>query len=228
METFGIGGVAGLGAAGAGLVWVTVRRVRQRLAARTPRAARAPAGRLEALAAAQADLAARFEAFAAQAPEERMQAMAGQMLALIRDKNATMETALAGLDQLRARLRALEQMGEPAEARALLERLGGRLDELQAAQAAGAAALEARIAGIGAPGGTGAADLAERLAKLHEKKDAGLEALVARLGPLESRLGTLEGERAAATPLREAVKRLDARLEALQGEQGAAKVELAA
>ena len=200
-------------------MWVTVRRVKRRLAARA--AGKAPAGRLEALAAAQADLAARVEALAAQgaAPEERMQAMAGQLLGLIRDKNATMETALAGLDQLRARMRALEQMGEPAEARALMERLEGRLDELASTQAAGAAALEARIAGIETPGA--AAELAGRLAALHEKKDAGFEAIVARLG-------TLEADRATTAAGREALRRVEARVEALAAEQGTAKAELAA
>ena len=106
--------------------------------------------------------------------------MAGQLLGLIRDKNATLETALAGLDQLRARMRALEQMGEPAEARALLETLQGRLDELAAAQAAASAALEAKLATLAEP--TGAAELAERLARLQETRDAGAEALIARLG----------------------------------------------
>ena len=66
------------------------------------------------------------------ASEERLQAMAGQLLGLIRDKNATLETALAGLDQLRDRMRALEQMGEPAEARALFERARGAARRLRA------------------------------------------------------------------------------------------------
>ena len=97
--------------------------------------------------------------------------MAGQLLGLIRDKNATFETALAGLDQLRARMRALEQMGEPAEARALLERLDARLGELQAAEAARTAALEARIQALE---GGGVAELAERLAKLAEAREGAL------------------------------------------------------
>ena len=181
---------------------------------------RTPADRLEALSAAQAELGLRLDALSAQAaaPEARLQAMAGQLLGLIRDKNATLETALAGLDQLRARLRTLEQMGEPAEARALLATLGGRLDELAAAQAAATAGLEARIAAL-APGGV--TELADRLARLHESRDAGLEAVLARLQPLEARLGLIEGGR-------EALKRVEARLEALQGESGAARSELAA
>lgn len=114
---------------------------------------RSTAERLEAMAAAQAELGQRLDALAAQAsaPEERMQAMAGQLLGLIRDKNATLETALAGLDQLRARMRTLEQMGEPAEARALLEALGDRV-ELAAVGAGG----DRRGAG-GAAGGAGRA-----------------------------------------------------------------------
>ena len=153
MEPFGIG-MAGLGAAGLatfGAFGLAFRQRRKRLAASeaspaaVAAASRPPAKstprstgeRLEALAAQQAEFGQRLEALAAQAtaPEERLQAMAGQLLGLIRDKNATLETALAGLDQLRARLRALEQMGEPAEARALLDRLGERLGGLETAQA---------------------------------------------------------------------------------------------
>ena len=150
MEPFGIG-LAGLGAVGiasVGAFGLAFRQHRRRLGQRRPRSV---PDRLEALAAAQAELGLRLDALAQAAPEEKLQAMAGQLLGLIRDKNATFETALAGLDQLRARMRALEQIGEPAEARALVERLGARLDELQAAEAARTAALEARIAGLEAP-----------------------------------------------------------------------------
>ena len=217
MEPFGIG-MAGLGVAGlasVGAFGLAFRQHRRRRAARPARKPRSAADRLEALAAAQAELGLRLDALAAQAPEEKLQAMAGQVLGLIRDKNATFETALAGLDQLRARMRALEQMGEPAEARALLERLGARLDELQAAEAARAAALEARVLALETPGGV--AELAERLAKLH-MKDAGIEAALGRLGPLEAKLGGLEG---GLAPAREALKRLEARLEALAVELAA-------
>jgi len=217
MEPFGIG-IAGLGAAGIatlGAFGLAFRQRRRRLAQ-----PRTPADRLEALSAAQAELGLRLDALGAQAaaPEERLQAMAGQLLGLIRDKNATLETALAGLDQLRARMRTLEQMGEPAEARALLATLGGRIDDLQAAQAGATAGLEARIAAL-APGGV--TEIAERLARLHESREAGLEAVLARFQPLEARLGLIEGGR-------EALKRVEARIEALQGESGAARSELAA
>src|SRR6188472_3345602 len=173
MEPFGIG-MAGLGAAGLatfGAFGLAFRQRRQRLAATASSpvavaaasrgAPRSTGERLEALAARQAELGQRLEAVAAQAtaPEERLQAMAGQLLGLIRDKNATLETALAGLDQLRARLRALEQMGEPAEARALLDRLDGRLGGLETAQAMAAAATEGRLAALDGSGGT-AVDLA--------------------------------------------------------------------
>ena len=196
MEPFGIG-MAGLGAAGLatfGAFGLAFRQRRKRLAATAsspaavaaaqPRrvAPRSTGERLEALAAQQAELGQRLEALAAQAtaPEERLQAMAGQLLGLIRDKNATLETALAGLDQLRARMRALEQMGEPAEARALLDRLGERLGGLETAQAMAAAATEARLAALDGSGATAAdfaravADLGERLARLQESRDARL------------------------------------------------------
>ena len=208
MESLGIGGLAALGT---GLLVLTlVISVRRALRRRRSAGTGAPAPRIEALAAAQADLAARLDALATGqgAPEERLQAMAGQMLGLIRDKNATMETALAGLDQLRGRMRALEQMGAPAEARALLERLEARLDEMPSAQAAGAAALEARIAALESPGASPVAELAERLTRLHAQKDSVAEAVLARLAKLEAAL--------AAQDPKAALDRFAGRLEDLQ------------
>ena len=111
--------------------------------------------------------------------------MASQLVGLIRDKNATLETALAGLDQLRERMRVLEQMGEPAEARALLERLEARLDELRAGQVADAAALEVRLAALEAPGESPVAVLAERLSALHAQKDALAQSAMERVASLE-------------------------------------------
>ena len=123
---------------------------------------------------------------------------------------------MAGLDQLRARLRALEQIGEPAEARALLEKLGRAAR--RAAGGAGGAARRRSRRGIGAlERPDGAAALAERLARLHEQKDAGLEAALGRLGPLEAKLAALEGEPRAGARGAEArldAARLEARLEA--------------
>ncbi|HVH04335.1 MAG TPA: hypothetical protein VM891_15565, partial [Amaricoccus sp.] len=181
--------------------------------------------RLEAIASAQAELALRLDALTAagSAPEEKLQAMAGQLLGLIREKNATLETAMAGLDQLRARMKALEAMGEPAEARGLFEGLKSRMGELETRAAAGAAALEARLTALASGGG--ASELAERLARLHEARDAGLEAALARLAPLETRLAGLESGIGAG---REATRRLEAALAALGGEQAQARTEIAA
>ena len=237
MESFGVG-IAGLGAAGVatiGAFRLAFRQQRRRQKGGQQKdgqqigpAPRGEAERLEALGQAQAELALRLDALAAEmatgarAPEERLQAMAGQLLGLIRDKNATLETALAGLDQLRARMRALEQMGEPAEARALFETLQGRLDALASSQAAAAAALEAKLATLAEP--TAAADLAERLARLQETRDAGAEAALARLAPIEAKLAELADGRETG---REALKKLEGRIEALGAEQGAARAELA-
>ena len=152
--------------------------------------------RLAALEQGQAGLAARLDG--AGGAEERLQATAGQLLGLVRDKNATLETALAGLDQLRSRMRTLEQIGDAAEARGLFERLGERLAGLEsaqaasqaAAQAAAEAALAARAGEAGAPQ---QAALLEQLSRLHAQKDAAMAAVLARLAPVESRLGRLEG-----------------------------------
>jgi hypothetical protein len=246
MESFDIGGMAGLGALGAAGVLVTALRVRLRR--RRAAALKAPAARFESLAAAQAELAARLDGMAAEGGSEvKLQAMAGQLVALIRDKNAAMETAMAGLDQLRARLRAVEQIGEPAEARALLDKISERLDALQAAQAAGGAALEARLAAIERRGDGPTAALAERLAKLHDQKDAGIAALLGRLGALEQavaarapqagleavqgRLAALEEAGGPAAGIAERLSELydqkDAALEAMLGRLAPLEAKLA-
>ena len=243
MEPFGIG-IAGLGIAGLstfGAFGLAFRSRRRRLLKASAAAAPAPAprsaaDRLEALGAAQAELALRVDAIAAEArgPEERLQAMAGQLLGLIRDKNATLETALAGLDQLRSRMRTLEQMGAPAEARSLYDGLAARLDALGTAQAALEAAVEARLAAADPTDAAALArQLAEQIAGLEEKRAAGVEAMLGRLAPVESRLAAAEQAREAeGAAARELLKRLEARveagLEARTTEAGATRTELAA
>lgn len=158
--------------------------------------------RLEAVEARLAEVTAEGS------PEERLRDMAGSLVGLIRDKNATLETALAGLDQLRARLRALERIGDVAEARALFEDLGGRLEALHSAQAAQAAETGERIEALRGRAEAGdvardavSAAVSEQIAALredlHERKDAGLAALIERFGPFETRLAALETARGA-------------------------------
>ena len=204
------------------LAWGWAARQRRRRIARAP--GRAAPGfaepeaahrlelRLAALERGQADLAGRLEG--AGGAEERLQATAGQLLGLVRDKNATIETALAGLDQLRNRMRVLEQIGDAAEARGLFERLGERLGALESAGAAAAARGD---------DGAAQAALLEQLTRLHAQKDAATEAVLGRLAPVEARLSRLEGEAPG-----EALARLEARLEALRDAQGAAQAALAA
>ena len=232
-----LGSMAGLAAGGLalfGLAWAFAARARRRRIARGATPARGEAAsaggadfapvahRLEARMAAiedgQAHLAARLDG--AGGAEDRLQATAAQLLGLIRDKNATLETALAGLDQLRTRMRTLEQIGDAAEARGLFDRLGERLDALESAQATAAAALDGRLAGLAAQGDV--APIVEKLTALHAQKDAAAEAALGRLGPLEARLAKLEG----AAP-GEAVARLATRLEALAAAQGATQAALA-
>ena len=141
MEPFQMTSAAWLALGGLGLLaWAVVRARRwlaQRLrgapaAAGTQSAAAAPEAllhrvelRMEAIEVAQAALAARLEAQGSDdAAERRLQAMAGQILGLVRDKNASLDVALAGLDQLRARMRVLEQMGDAAEARGAVRAAG--------------------------------------------------------------------------------------------------------
>lgn len=116
MDMFDFGTLAGLGVAAMLLfllAWAWA--IRSQRAAKAPAAStdEAPASnarksksdaRIAELEMLQADLAARMDALvsAQSEPEERLQALASQILGLIRDKNATLETALTGLDQLRA------------------------------------------------------------------------------------------------------------------------------
>lgn len=141
---------------------------------------------------------------------EKLQAMAGSLLGLVRDKNAAMETAMAGLDQLRARMRTLEQMGSAAEARGLFESLVAQLDAARAAETA----LVARIARLEEiePG----AAMADQFSRLIEHKDASLAAVLARLGPLEQRLGGFERDLAQLDP-GAALDRFAERLDSLRG-----------
>ena len=203
MEPLGIIRAAGVLASAVGLfllAFAWAARQRRRRIARGQGGDRAGAGRraadfapvahrlelrLAALEQGQAGLAARLDG--AGGAEERLQATAGQLLGLVRDKNATLETALAGLDQLRSRMRTLEQIGDAAEARGLFERLGERLAGLESAQAAPRPPgrrppRRARGGEAGAP----QAALLEQLSRLHAQKDAAMEAVLARLAPVEA------------------------------------------
>ena len=236
MEPFVMTSPAWLALGGLGLLAWAVLRARRWLARRLrggPAAMAAPAGagavappeallhrvelRMEAIEAAQAALAARLEGQGPDdAAERRLQAMAGQILGLVRDKNASLDVALAGLDQLRARMRVLEQMGDAAEARALFERLGGRLDALETTQDR-VATLETRLSGLEAGPGP-FAEISDQLTRLYAQKDATVETVFARLAPLEAKLAEVEGLLAARDPAA-ALERFAERLEAARAAQ---------
>ena len=233
MNTLDMGVVAGAAVAGlAVLLWLRhlLKRGLRRKAGGPNEAPPLVERRMTAMERAQAEIVGRLDEMAAAgAPEERLQAMAASLVGLIKDKNGTMETALAGLDQLRARLKVLEQIGDMAEARALFDGLSSRLDGLDAGlKAAGAetraqvAALQERLDGDGGP----VAVLGAQLSRLHEQKDAGLAAALARLAPLEARLGRIEGDLKALP--QGAFEKVDDRLAALGRLQSEIGTELAA
>ena len=235
MEPFDLTSVAWLAAGGLGLlvlgVWAARRRGRGAGPAAAPVGA-APEAliqrvelRMEAIEGLQAALAARLDALGSDdAAERRLQAMAGQILGLVRDKDASLDVALAGLDQLRARMRVLEQIGDPAEARALFERLGARIDAVETAQARAETTLEARLSALeGAENPF--AEVSEQLTRLYAQKDAAVETVFARLAPLEAKLGAVEGALAARDPSA-ALERFAERLEAARAAQEAAQAGL--
>ncbi len=205
MSTMDMGVAAGVTLAGLiALLWLR-GLLKRKLRGKADGAARAPANgaeaplierRVSAVERAQAEIVGRLDDMAETgAPEERMQAMASSLVGLIQDKNASMETALAGRDQLRARLGTLEKIGDMAEARALFDGLTERLEtletgrkEAEVAFGTRLAALTERLEGDGGP----AAALGAKLARLHEQKEAGLAAMMARIEPLETRLGRIE------------------------------------
>jgi predicted transcriptional regulator len=152
--------------------------------------------RMEDIEEAQAALAARV---AGEGGEARLKEMAGSLAGLIRDKSATLETALAGLDQLRARLKTLEQIGDLAEARGLFEGLSGRIAALETAREAAASA------------GNPFAEIAEQLTRLYAQKDATTETVFARLAPVEAKLREIETGLAARDPAA-ALERVEARI----------------
>jgi hypothetical protein len=149
-------------------------------------------------------------------------------LAPLEAKQRELEAAMAlrdpqaALDLLAERLEAV-RAAQAAETAALGDRVAGRidtvaagaeagLDGLAAAQAAAEVVLAARLAALeGAPNAD--AEIGERLAALHAQKDAGLEAALGRLAPLEAQLAQLAGVLAACDPAT-AFERIDLRLEA--------------
>jgi len=141
--------------------------------------------RMEDIEEAQATLAARV---AEGGGEARLKEMAGSLAGLIRDRSATLETALAGLDALRDRLKTLEAIGDLAEARGLFDGLSGRIAALETARAAAASA------------GNPFAEIAEQLTRLYAQKDATVETVFARLAPVEARLEAIEAGAAARDP----------------------------
>lgn len=148
--------------------------------------------RMEAIEALQEALASRLdEGGTDSAVEKRLQALAGQVLGLVRDKDASLEVALAGLDQLRARMRTLEQLGDAAEARGILERLQERLGEIESAQARFEATLGSRLSVLEDARNPFAED-PEQLTQLYARKDATAEAVFARLAQMEARLAEAE------------------------------------
>jgi hypothetical protein len=203
------------------------RRLVRQAAAAAPGApaAAAPRGwlfgrrrRMRALESAQAELASRLESLSAvrTEPEERLRELAGQLLALHRDKNASFEAAIAKLRahkdtelaSVLERLAPLEtqiaavraETGAAAEIGSRLEALAGRKDsEATALLARLEERLEAvrgRVESLEGPGSVAAttalAELAGQLAGLHARNDTGLAAVLGRLTPLESRLDALD------------------------------------
>ena len=172
--------------------------------------------RMEEMEGLQAEFLARVEALGNDdAAERRLQAMASRILGLVRDKDASLDTALAGLDQLRARLRVLEQMGDIAEARGLFERQAARLE-----------AAEVKLAGLEAATPP-FAEISEQMSRLHGQRDVMAETLLARLAPLEAKQRELEATVALRDP-QAGLDRLAERLEAVRAAQAAAEVALAA
>ena len=237
MASLEIGIVAGLAFGGFSLfylLWLWIaRRGRRgaRPAAATPPPASAETepdflarlteGRIEALEAAQAEISQRLAALDVEGPA-RMQEIAGSLVGLIRDKNASIETALAGIEGLRARLKTLEQLGDLGEARGLFEGLRGRLDALEAGATRAEAGTEARLAALQAGP---FADITAVLDRLAAQNDATVATVLTRLAPLEARLAELEGALGRQDP-REALDRLAERLEGLRASQAATEARL--
>ncbi|HVH03767.1 MAG TPA: hypothetical protein VM891_12630, partial [Amaricoccus sp.] len=129
-----------------------------------------------------------------------------QLTRLYAQKDATVETVFARLAPLEARLdtlgQGLDRLAPLVEddPRSGLDGLKARLEALHWAQGETAAGLAAlRAAAEARDGEDGAlAGIADRLTRLFAQKDAGLAAILARLGPLEARLAALEADLPAA------------------------------
>ncbi len=123
-----------------------------------------------------------------------------QLTRLYAQKDATVETVFARLAPLEARLGAIEagMAGslprlaalEAADPKAALAEIAGRIAALQEAQGAAAQRLAAlqEAAGDAQP----FTEIADQLAQLYAQRDAAVEAVAARMAPLEARIAELE------------------------------------
>ena len=151
--------------------------------------------------------------------------ISGQLTRLYAQKDATVETVFARLAPLEAKLAEIDARDPGAALAGIEARLGALRDRL--------GKLES---GEGAFG-----EIAGQLTRLHAQKDAAVEAVFARLAPLEARLaeiehgvergmerlGPLEARLAERDP-RAALEALRERLEALQRSQAETAAALAA
>ena len=113
-----------------------------------------------------------------------------QLTRLYGQKDAAVETVLARLAPLEARLAGLEQGQAERDPQALLDRFAERLEAVQGRVTA--------LEGAENP----FAEISEQLTRLYGQKDAAVETVLARLQPLEAKLAAIEGAGAAGAARR--------------------------
>jgi hypothetical protein len=174
----------------------TLAELERGLAERDPRAALARfAERLEAV---------QGRVSALETAESPFAEVSEQLARLYAQKDATVESVFARLAPLEATLAELERGLAERDPRAALDRFAERLEAVQGR----VAVLEAAENPF--------AEVSEQLTRLYAQKDAAVEAVLARLAPLEAQLAEIERGLAARDP-RAALDRFAERLEAVQG-----------
>ena len=135
-----------------------------------------------------------------------------QLTRLYAQKDSTTEAMLARLAPLEAKLAELETGLREADPRAALDRFAERLAASEAAHGADHARLSGEIETLKSAENP-FAEISDQLTRLYAQKDAVVEAMLARLAPVEAKLAEMEKDVAAKDP-QAAIERFAERLAA--------------
>ncbi len=164
----------------------------------------------ERLAESETRLSGEIETL--KAAENPFAEISDQLTRLYAQKDSTTEAMLARLAPLEAKLAELETGLRAADPRAALDRFAERLAASEAAHGADHARLAGEIETLKAAENP-FAEISDQLTRLYAQKDAVIEAMLARLAPVEAKLAEMEKAVAEKDP-QAAIERFAERLAA--------------